>query len=146
MFGIWDLLTSYSNPTHVRDDLKKLASLGASQAPDQPKRPPHRHRHLKADQIEELIAAYQFGQTIFQLADTYQIDRRTVSAILKREGVRTRWQVMDEATTDRAVQLHAQGLTPPKIAEELDTTAGTVRRALKRRGVPPRPVGTNQWG
>ncbi len=54
--------------------------------------------------------------------------------------------VMDEATTDRAVQLHAQGLAPPKIAEELDTTDGIIRRALDRRDVPRRPVPANQRG
>ncbi|WP_152625859.1 hypothetical protein [Acidithrix ferrooxidans] len=49
-----------------------------------PKQIQHR---LHADEIIELMAAYQAGILMKDLAKRYQIDRRTVSAILRRQGV-----------------------------------------------------------
>jgi DNA invertase Pin-like site-specific DNA recombinase len=140
-----ELLTAYSNQTHVRESLEKLAALKPNRGPDQPRRPVQRQTRLRRAQVEDLVAGYRAGRTVYELAGSFGIDRRTVSAILKREGVRTRWRVMDEERTGRAVELYGSGLSLAEVARHVDTTSGTLRRALEREGVPRRPVGTNQW-
>ncbi|MEO1060572.1 MAG: helix-turn-helix domain containing protein [Actinomycetota bacterium] len=125
--------------------MAKLAALKPDQAPEQAKRVQQRHMRLRPGQVKELVAGYRDGQTIYQLGERFGIDRRTVSAILKREGVRTRWKVMDEERIDQAVELYAAGLSLAAVAQELGTTSRTISGALKRRGVALRAVGTNQW-
>jgi hypothetical protein len=44
---------------------------------DRPK--PRRARQLDANQVQELIAGYQAGATVYKLGDRFGIDRRTVS-------------------------------------------------------------------
>lgn len=84
-------------------------------------------------------ASHQVG------VDAFGVDRRTVSAILNRGGVPTRWKVMDDDRIRQAVVLYGSGLSLAEVACRLDTTPGTVRRALEQCVVPRRPVGTNQW-
>ncbi|WP_201733703.1 hypothetical protein [Acidithrix sp. C25] len=54
-----------------------------------PKQVQHR---LDPDEVIELIETYQAGILVKELAKCYQIDRRTVSAILKRQGVNKRFR------------------------------------------------------
>ena len=54
--------------------------------------PVQRQRRLERPEQEELVARYQGGDLMSELARRYGIHRRTVSAILKRHGVPTRAQ------------------------------------------------------
>jgi hypothetical protein len=48
-------------------------------------------RKLRAEQVQELVEAYEAGATVYQLAERFKIHRVTVSAHLHRQGVRMRW-------------------------------------------------------
>lgn len=52
---------------------------------DRPK--PRRARQLDTNQIQELIAGYQAGATVYELGARFGIERRTVSNILHRHQV-----------------------------------------------------------
>ncbi|MFC1421041.1 hypothetical protein [Streptacidiphilus cavernicola] len=85
--------------------------------------------------MQELVAAYEAGATVYQLADRFEINRRTVGEILKRQKVKTRWQLLTEADVDEAERLYAQGLSLARIGKQLDVSGGAVRLRLLRRGV-----------
>ncbi|MDX6353198.1 MAG: hypothetical protein QOF98_101, partial [Streptomyces sp.] len=72
---------------------------------------PHRAKRLKDDQVKELIKAYTAGATVYQLGGRFGIERRTVSNILKRNGVQTRWIRLTEKDVNEAERLYGQGLS-----------------------------------
>jgi len=45
------------------------------------------HRRLRDDQIDDLVAGYKLGSTVYELADQFAINRETVSLILRRRDV-----------------------------------------------------------
>jgi hypothetical protein len=72
---------------------------------------------------------------VYQLAETFGIDRRTVSAILHRHHVpMLRCGLSDDQVED-AVRLYDQGWSLARIGEQMDVTADTVRKRLLERGV-----------
>jgi DNA-binding MarR family transcriptional regulator len=56
-----------------------------------PTKQPGTAKRLKLQEVNELIAAYQAGTNVYELGERFGVTRQTVSAILKRHGVRTRW-------------------------------------------------------
>ncbi|MFQ6143298.1 hypothetical protein ACLMNJ_09470 [Streptomyces seoulensis] len=95
-------------------------------------------RRLKDHEVEELVTAYEAGSTLRQLAERFKIERRTVSKILKRQGVATRWRRLTEADIDKAEHLYAQGWSSARIADLLKVDPETVRLRLRKRGVQMR--------
>ncbi|MHB1874648.1 MAG: helix-turn-helix domain-containing protein [Streptosporangiaceae bacterium] len=85
--------------------------------------------------MEQVIADYRAGATVYTLGRQFGIDRRTVGAILKRHGVQTRWQRLSRAQIDEAVELYGSGWSLARIAERVGVTPTTVRRRLRDRGV-----------
>jgi len=66
-------------------------------------RTPGTARQLEASQMQELMAGYQAGATVYQLGDQFGIDRRTVSGILHRHGVPMRRRGLSPHQIDEAV-------------------------------------------
>jgi hypothetical protein len=94
---------------------------------------PRRARQLSDQQVDELTAAYQAGGTVYDLAEQFQINRRTVSGILHRAGVQIRGRLTPDQV-DEAVRLYTAGSSLAQVAAKLGTTASTVRaRLLERR-------------
>lgn len=92
-------------------------------------------RQLDAEQVEQLIADYRAGATVYTLGRHFGIDRRTVGAILKRHGVQTRWQRLSLDQIDEAAELYESGWSLARIAEQVGVTPTTVHRRLRDRGV-----------
>lgn len=67
--------------------LRKLPDPTTPAPPPVNRPKPGRARQLDADQVQELIAGYQAGATVYELGARFGIDRRTVSTILHRHGV-----------------------------------------------------------
>ena len=65
------------------------------------------------------------------------VDGRVTTA--KRTPPRSRLDV------DEVVAAYNRGLSQPQIADLVGCDSTTVCRLLRRAGVSPRPVGTNQW-
>ena len=101
-------------------------------------------RQLSAEQVEQLIAGYRAGATVYTLGSQFGIDRRTVGAILKRHGVQTRWQRLSPAQIDQAVELYDSGWSLARIAERVGVTPTTVHRRLRDRGVRMRDTSGQQ--
>ena len=95
-------------------------------------------RRLKEPEIHELVAAYEAGGTLRQLAERFRINHQTVSVILKRNGIEPRWRRLTDVDIDEAVRLYAQGLSLARVGKRLSVSADTVRLQLLKRGVKMR--------
>jgi len=98
-------------------------------------------RRLSPPDIDDLIAAYQAGATISQLAADYGVHRTTVAEHLDRHGVprhheRTAW---DADILNEAAELYATGLSLAGVAHQFGIDAQTVANRFRRAGVAVRP-------
>jgi DNA-directed RNA polymerase specialized sigma24 family protein len=118
--------------------IAKLPDPGTPAVEREPRAVPGIARRLKDAEVDELVAAYEAGATVYQLADRFRINRRTVSKIIKRRGVETRWQRLTEADVDEAEHLYAQGWSLARVGERLGVSDDTVRLRLLKRGVQMR--------
>ena len=102
---------------------------------------PQIQKRLDAGHVADLVTSYQAGTTVDDLAATYQINRTTVLAHLKRQGVKRRRSRLQRVDIDKAVHLYAAGHSVDSVARELRVGSTTVRRVLKARGVELRRQG-----
>jgi hypothetical protein len=82
---------------------------------------------------------------VYVLATAFTADRRTVSAILDRQGVRRRCNFLDADAVAAAARLYETGSSLARLADHFGVAARTVQNGLVRAVVSRRPVGTNQW-
>ena len=99
----------------------------------------HVQRRLSRPEIEALVADYEAGGRVGELARVYGIHRTTVSAHVARAG-KTRSQ-LTEAQVDEAVRPYEQGWSLRAVGRQLDVADKTVRRMLDSRAVAVRPRG-----
>ncbi|MGH9089887.1 MAG: helix-turn-helix domain-containing protein [Acidimicrobiales bacterium] len=97
---------------------------------------------LEPPQVAELVAAYEGGATVNKLAEGYGIDRTTVLAHLRRQGVPKQVRgTLGPDDVKTAVRLYKAGATIESVAHELDIGSSTVGRILNKAGVTMRPRG-----
>jgi len=96
-------------------------------------------RWLSAAEMEALIAAYEAGARVCELAQVYGLHRTTVSRHIFRAGKAQ--PVMTEGQIDEAVRLYAEGWTLHEVGRSVGVGDQTVRRALVEQGVTIRPGG-----
>lgn len=138
---VGDKVPHWNTPYRLRALRGLLAALPSPTAPlPERKRKPksNRAKRLKDDQEAKLCQAYEAGTTRRQLADDFGISPKTVTAILKRQGVKSRWRKLTEADIDEAVRLYSQGLSLERVGERLGVNGGTVSYQLNKRGVQMR--------
>jgi hypothetical protein len=133
---------AYSNP---KDQVKaleqlreKLPSLDTLLPTLAPRDRPRRARRLGTEQIQELIAGYQSGSTVYELGAQFGIERRTVSNILHRHGVPMRRRGLSSDQVDHAIQLYNLGWSLARVGEHLGVDHTTVLTTLREHGIPTR--------
>ncbi|WP_233611392.1 hypothetical protein [Amycolatopsis sp. WAC 01376] len=73
------LLTREKDQVRVLEELReKLPSLDTPEPSSIKRDRPRRVRQLRADQVEQLIAGYRSGETVYGLGDWFGIERRTL--------------------------------------------------------------------
>jgi DNA invertase Pin-like site-specific DNA recombinase len=92
-------------------------------------------KQLKADQVQELIAGYQAGATVYQLGERFGIDRKTVSLVLRRHDVPMRRRGLSAEQIEEAVRLYEYGWSLARIGRKLGADPTTVLNRLRLRGV-----------
>jgi hypothetical protein len=85
-----------------------------------------------------LVDGYQGGATVYQLADRFGINRKTVALHLHRQGVKMRRQGLADAQVSAAAVKYRDGESLDTIGEHLGVDSTTVWRALVKAGVPMR--------
>lgn len=143
-FSWVDLRRAYSNIKHLVTGLEVLLIKlpEVETAAERLRKPvPKTVVQLRSSQVAELIDTYKAGTTVYQCGEKFGINRTTVSAILKRAGVKMRGQGLTTEQIDEAVRLYEAGQSLARTATRFGCDAQTVRRRLIERGVQMR--GTN---
>jgi len=109
-----------------------LVSRRGQEIPYSPK------RHLRPEEIEQIVAGYLAGTTTRELGERFEVDRTTVSGILKNGGVTMRRRSMESAEVEHAIQLYKPGLSLAKISEVLPYDPSTIWRKLKSLAITTR--------
>jgi hypothetical protein len=117
---------------------EKLPSLDAPEPTLAKRVRPRRARQLRADQVEQLIADYRSGPTVYELGERFGIERRTVSNILHRHGVPMRRRGLSPEQVDHAIHLYNLGWSLARVGDHLDVNHTTVLNKLRERGIPTR--------
>lgn len=137
-----DLGGAYYNPkdqVRALEQLReKLPNLDTPELTPTKRDRPRRARQLGDDQIQQLIAGYQSGSTVYELGDRFGIERRTVSNILHRHGVPMRRRGLSPEQVDDAIHLYNLGWSLARVGQHLDVDHTTVLNKLRERGVPTR--------
>ncbi|MFD8495809.1 hypothetical protein [Amycolatopsis sp. NPDC059657] len=116
--------------------LRKLPDPTKPAVPPIERPKPRRARQLDADQVQELIAGYQAGATVYELGDRFGIERRPVSNILKRHDVPMHRRGLSPEQVDDAIHLYSLGWTLARVGEHLGVDHTTAK--LRERGIPTR--------
>ncbi|MGD7705441.1 helix-turn-helix domain-containing protein [Microlunatus sp. Y2014] len=87
-------------------------------------------KRLDAASVDALVDGYLAGQTVYELAAEFGIERRTVSAHLHRRGVPMRRRGLSLAQKEEAFALRDRGWSLAQIGARFDVSAGTVRNHL----------------
>ena len=119
----------------LREKLPNLDTLLS--APVEQDRP-RRARQLGAEQIQDLIASYRSGSTVYELGAQFGIERRTVSTILHRHGVPMRRRGLSPDQVETAIHLYNLGWSLARVGDHLDVNHTTVLNKLRERGIPTR--------
>jgi hypothetical protein len=137
-----DLRGTYSNTKPqveaLETLLRKLPDPTTSAPPPTDRPKPGRARQLDANQIQELIAGYQAGATVYELGARFGIDRRTVSNILHRHGVPMRRRGLSPDQVDDAIHLYNLGWSLARVGQHLNVHHTTVLTKLRERAIPTR--------
>lgn len=131
----WPYYNPKAQARALQSLLQKLPDLDAPvrQAPDRPK--PRRGHRLNEEQVQRLIKGYEAGATVYELGERFRVERRTVSKILKRHGVRMRRQGLTPEQVEEAVLLYEAAWSLERIGARMKVDSTTVRRRLRERGV-----------
>ncbi|MCR6487337.1 helix-turn-helix domain containing protein [Amycolatopsis sp. OK19-0408] len=133
-------VSHYNTNVQVRTLEALILRLPTTSTPTRstPKRSKQRRaKRLSDQQVGELTAAYQAGDTVYDLAERFKINRKTVSGILHRAGVQIRGRLTPDQI-DEAARLYAAGWSLARVGAMLGTTANTVRARLVERGARTR--------
>jgi hypothetical protein len=137
-----DVRGPYSNTkdqVRALEELRgKLPSLDTPEPRSIKRDRPRRVRQLGPDQVEQLIADYQSGATVYELGDRFGIERRTVSTILHRHGVPMRRRSLSPDQVDHAIHLYNLGWSLARVGDHLGVNHTTVLSKLRERGIPTR--------
>lgn len=95
---------------------------------------PGRQRRLDRARMDQLVADYVAGLSVYALASKYRVDRGAVARHLKDRGVSLR-PTLRQPEIDRILRLHAEGQTPNKIGKLVGRDPKTIRSLLRRRGL-----------
>jgi DNA-directed RNA polymerase specialized sigma24 family protein len=142
-----DLTGQLSNPQPALEVLADLdIGTPSGSAPEKapapgriPRPTPRRSRPLKSDQVDALVAGYEAGKSMKELATEFGINRVTVSSYLHRLGVRLRRSGLDAEQTAQVADLYRSGWSSGRLAEHYEVSTDTVLKALRRAGVAIRP-------
>lgn len=116
-------------------------------APTRPARRSYKpNRKLLPDELQSLVAKYEAGASIADLAAEFGMHTQTVDAHLKRHGVEKRGAFkLSPERVDQAVKLYADGWSTIEIAKKFNISTNAARLSLIRAGVTLRSPREGRW-
>ena len=102
----------------------------------------HANRRLcggESDRSQLVVAAYQRGGAVSDLARDFGISRDAVYAHLERHGIELRETELHGPDQEEAARLYTEGWSLARLSNHLGASTRAVRDALDTAGVPLRP-------
>jgi transcriptional regulator with XRE-family HTH domain len=83
--------------------------------------------------VDDLIERYKAGSTVHQLAKAFGVHRTTVGVVLRRNGVDTSRQVLDDSHLPEIERLRALGWSYERVGARFGVTGGAVWLFMRKR-------------
>lgn len=145
-----ELIRGYSNKEILRTrlaDLRKRIEDAEPRPPETDKADRRAYKRMLAQaEIDEICRKYRSGISTNQLMAEHHLAKRTISALLRANGVQLRRQGLDSEQAREAVDLYATGRSLAWIGTHFgDLSPTTIARILRGQGIQirPRPGGDN---
>src|SRR5690242_1425192 len=87
-------------------------------------------RQLSTSEVDELVARYQAGATVRQLATEFGVHRATVGRHLEARGINTRQLKLSREVLKEAGELYLDGAILEELAAQYRVSYTTIRRCL----------------
>jgi len=130
-----ELLVQYSNTGQSAEMLGQLTHIEPSRSLPLSPTPKQVQRRLGPDDIDELVAIYQAGATLREVAAQFGVNRTTASKHLERRGVRRRRRSLEPAEQAEAMTLYQAGHSVAEVGKRLGFDGGTIWLALRKAGL-----------
>lgn len=123
------------------DDTEIVVSNREDAGPSRP------YRKFSAQDLKELTALYEAGESMPKLAEKFDCHRQTIARQLKKAGVTLRDRLVRTPEFDaRARALYEQGNSLDEVAEMLGVQASSINRAVRAAGGRLRSPGHQPQG
>jgi hypothetical protein len=106
--------------------------------PSRPKPTIKRIHQPTESELAAMVAAYERGDNVLQIARAIGIGRSRTARLLKEQGVRVNLRAMTIADCDEAVRRYGEGQSLAEIGQALGRDGETIRLRLLSRGVQVR--------
>ena len=132
-----ELLGANSKRDNVTKLLSILAGEGRDRLPARPTRSRQFQRRFDDQELAQLLAGYEQGARVNDLAEIFGVSRSSVMANLSRLGAESRRGIVHRRI-EEARALYEQGWSLAQVGDHFGVHAETVRLALRRAGVQVR--------
>ncbi len=118
---------------------RHLSNVSTGNLPLTPQSSKRKSQPRLSDQkASQIVAAYEAGKTVNELATFYSCHRVTVSAVLHRKGVALRFTSPTPEQIHEMVHFYQSGLSLAKVGERFGFNPSTVLTQLRKAGVVTR--------
>jgi hypothetical protein len=100
---------------------------------------PRFKRFLNAQDVTDIGARYEAGETTQQVGNRYGISKSRITIILREQGIAIRRRGLNDEHISEAATLYAAGRSLAWIGARYDVSHTTVAAALRRQGMQRRP-------
>ncbi|MCA4997286.1 helix-turn-helix domain containing protein [Tsukamurella tyrosinosolvens] len=107
----------------------------ATPTPRPARTPTKRCIYVSAEQVSGMVARYKAGATVYDLAEEFGINRRTVSHRLKQAGIPLRRQPPTPDCIADMIRLYESGQSLAKVGGVVGFAAQTVANHLTAAGI-----------
>jgi hypothetical protein len=136
-----EVMGRWSNLSHQGKCLQALVDMVPS-GPIEPKSrtPKAIHRRLTKVQTSALLADYEQGMKMRDLATRYRIHKHTVTKLTQRAGARPRYPALLPEELAQAAKLYKSGQSLAVVGDQFGVNPTTVRTALVEMGIAMRGI------
>lgn len=96
-------------------------------------------RFLGPEDIADIVARYEAGETTLHIANRHRISKTRVVSVLRQQGVTIRRQGLTDEQVTEAASLYATGQSLAQIGARYGVSHTTVAAAFRRQGINLRP-------
>jgi transcriptional regulator of aromatic amino acid metabolism len=96
-------------------------------------------RFLTAQDVADIVARYEAGETTQQVGTRYGISKTRVATVLREQGITIRRQGLTTEQVTEAMAVYAAGRSLAWLGARFDVSHTTVAVAIKQHGIQLRP-------